>query len=72
MSFFEVFHIFDPLAIIFAIEIYTFLESARQGVADEPIKTPKKHNISLKRNLSEVKAIAIKSTFSDHTERNAL
>ena len=37
----EVFYIFDPLAIIFAMDMYTFLESARQGAADEPIKTPK-------------------------------
>ena len=37
----DVFYIFDPLAIIFAMDMYTFLESARQGAADKPIKTPK-------------------------------
>ena len=37
----EVFQIFDPLRTIFAMDMYTFLESARQGAADEPIKTPK-------------------------------
>ena len=37
----EVFHIFDPLKTIFAMDMYTFLESARQGGAHEPIKTPK-------------------------------
>ena len=34
--------VFDQLAVIFAIDMYTFLESACQGAADEPIKTPKK------------------------------
>ena len=33
--------VFDQLAVIFAIDMYTFLESARQGAADEPIKMPK-------------------------------
>ena len=37
----EVFQIFDPLRTIFAMDMYTFLESARQAAADEPIKTPK-------------------------------
>ena len=37
----EDFCIFDPLAIIFAMDIYTLLESVGQGAADEPIKTPK-------------------------------
>ena len=33
--------LFDQLAVIFAMDMYTFLESARQGGANEPIKTPK-------------------------------
>ena len=33
----EVFHIFDPLKTIFAMDMYTFLESARQGAANETI-----------------------------------
>ena len=37
----EVFHIFDPLKTIFAMDMYTFLESAHQGAADKPIQTPK-------------------------------
>ena len=37
----EVFQIFDPLRTIFAMDMYTFLESACQGTADGPIKTPK-------------------------------
>ena len=40
-KFLEVFYIFDPLAIIFARDMYTFLESVRQGAPDEPIKMPK-------------------------------
>ena len=32
---------FDQLAVIFATDMYTFLESACQGAADEPIKTQK-------------------------------
>ena len=35
---------FDPLAIIFAMDIYIFLESVCQGAAGEPIKTPKSWN----------------------------
>ena len=37
----EVFRIFDQLAIIFAMDMYIFLESVGQGAADEPIKTTK-------------------------------
>ena len=37
----EVFRNFDPLRTIFAMDMYTFLESAGQGAADEPIKTTK-------------------------------
>ena len=37
----EVFQVFHPLAIIFAMDIYIFLESACQAAADGPIKTPK-------------------------------
>ena len=37
----EVFHIFDPLKTIFAMDMYTFLESARQGAANETIKKTK-------------------------------
>ena len=37
----EVFDIFDPLKTIFAMDIYTFLESARQGAAIETIKKTK-------------------------------
>ena len=37
----EVFRIFYQLAIIFAMDMYIFLESARQGAADELIKNPK-------------------------------
>ena len=33
--------IFDQLAITFAMDMYTFLESACQGAADERIKNPK-------------------------------
>ena len=40
-TFLEVFQIFYPLRTIFAMDMYTFLESVRQGTADEPIKTPK-------------------------------
>ena len=32
---------FDPLAIIFAMDIYIFLESVCQGATSELIKTPK-------------------------------
>ena len=35
----EVFWFFDPLRIIFAMDIYIFLESVCQGAAGEPIKT---------------------------------
>ena len=35
------FCIFDPIAIIFAMDIYIFLESVCQGAAGEPIKTRK-------------------------------
>ena len=35
------FCIFDPLAIIFAMDIYIFLESVCQGAAGEPMKTAK-------------------------------
>ena len=35
------FCIFDPLAIIFAMDIYIYLESVCQVAASEPIKTPK-------------------------------
>ena len=38
----EVFQIFDPLKTIFAMDMYTFLESARQGAANETIKKDKK------------------------------
>ena len=31
----------DPLRTIFAMDMHTFLESACQGAADEPIKTQK-------------------------------
>ena len=37
----EVFWFFDPLRTIFAMDIYTFLESARQGAAIETIKKTK-------------------------------
>ena len=37
----EVFRFFDPLRIIFGMDIYTFLESVCQGAAHEPIKTQK-------------------------------
>ena len=40
----EVFRIFEPLATIFAMDIYIFLESVCQGAAGEPIKTPKSWN----------------------------
>ena len=36
--------VFDQLAVIFATDMYTFLESACQGAADEPIKKRKKFN----------------------------
>ena len=41
----EVFFDFDSLRIIFAMDIYTFLESARQGAAIETIKKTKSWNI---------------------------
>ena len=37
----EVFGHFRPLRKIFAIDIYIFLESVRQGTTGKPIKTPK-------------------------------
>ena len=40
----EVFHIFDPLKTIFAMDMYTFSESARQGAANETIKKTKSWN----------------------------
>ena len=36
---------FDSLRIIFAMDIYTFLESARQDAADETIKKTKQWNL---------------------------
>ena len=40
----EVFHIFDKLKTIFAMDIFTFLESMHQGAANETIKKAKSWN----------------------------
>ena len=39
------FHIFPSVAMIFGMDVCIYLESAWQGTADEPIKTPKLQNI---------------------------